>query len=457
MRQNKFKLQKRNIYIALGVLMLIAVMFMFMAPMAGIAMLAIAPLISTDPAEIEKHLKEAAEDQMNRIQEKMNAITDPLIKKMEGISEFTPELKADFEKAVKQFAAVQKQCDDLDLKLQKANLNGIKGETLNEMIREIVSKTAWIGNYKESKRGGKIELKGMDIHAGADEPQSKAGTVTRVTDTIPPQFTSFQYVPGRRFHVRDILPIGQTSSPTIWMPYESATTNGIARVAEGGLKPQSDFTPSVVKWPVEKIATWIKFSEEILEDMPQFTTYLTTRWLELLKQAEDQKLLYGTGSSDIKGLTVSAAAYVDTLASSVVDRYMVLDAAVTQVLTANFTPNYILLHPTDVMLLRQTRDTTGAPYFFYGGMNSGPLQIGGATIIPTPAVTLGDFLVGDFNMGAQIWDRKSANITFYDQNEDDAKYNLILAVIEERLALVTYQSTAFCFSSFGSALARGSA
>jgi hypothetical protein len=60
-------------------------------------------------------------------------------------------------------------------------------------------------------------------------------------------------------------------------------------------------------------------------------------------------------------------------------------------------------------------------------------------------------------MGAQIWDRKAANITFYDQNEDDAKYNLIMAVIEERLALITYASTAFCFSSFGSALARGSA
>ena len=76
------------------------------------------------------------------------------------------------------------------------------------------------------------------------------------------------------------------------MPYESAFTNGIARVAEGALKPESDFTPAVTKWAIEKIATWIKFSEEILEDMPMFTSYLTTRWLELFKQAEDTKLLY---------------------------------------------------------------------------------------------------------------------------------------------------------------------
>jgi len=388
--------------------------------------------------------------QAESIEKKMNAIVDPLIKKLEKSEGVTPELEAKIKEANDKYIGMQKQLDELDLKLQKANVPD-QYAPLQDQIDHVISKATWLANFKETKKGaGKFDLKGIDLHV-------KAGTVTRVADTIPPQFTPLQYVPGRRFHVRDILPVGQTSSPTIWMPYESAITNGIARVAEGALKPQSDFTPAVVKWPVEKIATWIKFSEEILEDMPMFTSYLTTRWLELLKQAEDTKLLYGTGSSDIKGLTVSGAAYVDVLASTKVDRFMVLDAAVTQVQTANFTPNYILLHPTDALLLRQERDSTGAPYFFMLGAQGGPLSINGAQIIVTPAMTVGDFLVGDFSMGAQIWDRKAANITFYDQNEDDAKYNLILAVIEERLALVTYQATAFCFSSFGSALARGSA
>ena len=383
-----------------------------------------------------------------KVEKKMNSLVDPLIKKLEKAEEVTPALEAKIKEAADKYIGMQKQLDELDMKLQKANVPN-QFAPLSEQFEHVISKATWLAEYKESKRGGKLDLKGMDIHA-------KVGTVTRVTDTIQPQFTPFQFVPGRRFHVRDIIPVGTTTSSTIWMPYESATTNGIARVAEGAVKPQSDFTPAVVKWPVEKIATWIKFSEEILDDMPMFTSYLTTRWLELLKQAEDTKLLYGSGSSDIKGLTVSAAAYVDSLASSLVDRFMVLDAATTQVQAANYYPNYILLHPTDAMLLRQTRDTTGEPYFFALGQGQ-PLTINGATIITTPAMTVGDFLVGDFAMGAQIWDRKAANITFYDQNEDDAKYNLIMAVIEERLALITYASTAFCFSSFGSALARGSA
>jgi HK97 family phage major capsid protein len=392
--------------------------------------------------EIDQIAKEA-----EKVEKKMNGLVDPLIKRLEAAEQITPELKADLQKVADKYAKMQDHLDALDIKLQKANVPD-ENAPLVDQIKHVIEKLDWIKQYKDTKRGGKIDLKGVDLM------NTKVGTVTRVTDTIPPQFTPFQFVPGRKLHIRDLLLVGTTTSNTIWMPYESATTNGIARVAEGALKPQSDFTPAVTKWPVEKIATWIKFSEEILEDMPMFTSYLTTRWLELLKQAEDNKLLYGSGSSDIKGLTVSAAAYVDVLASAAVDRWMVLDAAVTQGQTANWNPNHILLHPTDAMKLRQTRSTT---YEFINRPDGSPIVINGATVVVTPAVTAGDFLIGDFAMGAQIWDRKAANITFYDQNEDDAKYNLILAVIEERLALVTYQSTAFVFGDFTSALAKGSA
>lgn len=388
--------------------------------------------------------------QAEAIEKKMNAIVDPLIKKLEKSEGVTPELEAKIKEANDKYIGMQKQLDELDLKLQKANVPNAEAP-LSEQIDHVISKAQWLANFKETKKGaGKFDLKGIDLHS------KTAGTVSRVADTIAPQFTNFIFSPPRRQHVRDLIPSGTTSAPYIWMPYESAITNGIARVAEAGLKPASDFTPAVTKWPVEKIATWIKFSEEILEDMPQFTSYLTTRWLELLKQAEDVKLLYGTGSNDIKGLTVTAAAYVDVLDSDKVDRHMVLDAAVTQAQTAGFFPNFILLHPIDAMKLRQTRDTTGN-FVFPVWMGAQPLVINGATVAIHPSVTQGDFIVGDMGMGCQLWDRKSANVKFYDQNEDDAKNNLIMAVFEERLALVTYQSTAFVFGAFTSALAKGSA
>lgn len=397
----------------------------------------------------------ALELEAEKLESKMNKLVDPLIKRLEKLEPTSPEYKAALENELKpvyeKFVKLQERADELDVKLQKMNVPNPDAPVYDQ-VKALIEKMEWTKGWKESKKGGMLDLKGVDLM------NTKASTVTRVTDTIPPQFTPLQYVPGYRFHLRDLLPVGQASSNTIWMPYESAVTNGIARAGEGALKPQSDFTPSVVKWNIEKIATTIKFSEEILEDMPQFTSYITTRWIELLKQAEDYKLLYGGGSNDIKGLMVSGTAWVDDLASAAVDRFMVLDSAVTQCQKAGFSPNNILLNPTDAMLLRQSRDSDKNFIFPWPVVTgAAPLVISGATVLIHNKVTADDFLVGDFAMGAQLWDRKAANIKFYDQNEDDAKYNLILAVIEERLALVTYQATAFVYGNFTSALAKGSA
>lgn len=407
--------------------------------------------MAENDVELLAHEAEKLEKKMNKFVE---GKIDPLIEKLSKMEGDNTSLTDELKKVGAQFANLQKQADELDIKLQKANVPN-SDAPIYDQVMHLVKGMTWNKEWKESKRGGTLDLKGVSLMS---DFQTKVGTVTRVADTIPPQFTPLQYVPGYRYHLRDLMPIGQATSNTIWMPYESAVTNGFARVAEGALKPQSDFTPAVTKWPVEKIATWIKFSEEILEDMPQFTSYITTRWIELLKQAEDYKLLYGSGSSDIKGLMVSGTLWVDDLADSKVDRFMILDSAVTQVQVAGFNATGIILHPTTAMQMRQTRTTTGEyvlPYLVATG--AAPLVINGATVMVHNKVAVGDFLVGDFAMGCQLWDRKAANIKFYDQNEDDCKYNLILAVIEERLALVTYQSTAFCVGHFASALAQGSA
>ena len=83
--------------------------------------------------------------------------------------------------------------------------------------------------------------------------------------------------------------------------------------------------------------------------------------------------------------------------------------------------------------------------------------VDGVQIIETTAIGVGEFLVGDFQRGAQLFDRKTASINFYDQDEDNAQKNLITVVIEERLALAVYRPNAFVYGDFTSALAEGSA
>ena len=390
-----------------------------------------------------------------KVETKMNSLIAPIeakLAKLEGEltdekkKELTKQIESDMKAVNDKFLALQKQYDDLDIKMQKQSKVQYE-HPIAEQIMSVAGKADWIKNWKDAKRGGTIDFTGIDIMG------TKTGTVTRVTDTIPPQFTPLYYPPVRR-HIRDFLPTGTTTAPAIWMPYESSVNDGIARVAEGGAKPQSDFTIGVTKWAIEKIATYIVFSEEVLEDLPQFTSYITNRWIEKLKRVEDTKLLYGTGLSDIKGLCVASTAWSDDLASAAVDRLMVLDSACSQVRAHDYYPQYIFLHPTDAMKLRQTRATTYE--LITEQFGSGNLPINGVPIIEHAAMTSGDFLVAD-TYGCMLWDRIAANIRFYDQDGNNAIYNLVTAVIEERAALVTYDANAFCFGSFASALARGSA
>lgn len=385
---------------------------------------------------------------MEQVQ-KMNALVDPLVERLAKAEKMTPMLQEEIKAANEKFIAFQNQLDQLDVRITKKTNDVTDGDSFADVLMKNMDE-AWVANFKRNRRSA-FEVKNLDLH------RTKASVVTRVTDTIQPAFTNFIYDPAKRFHVRDIIPVGVATSNQIWMPYESATTNGIARVAESAKKPQSDFTPAVVKWSVEKIATYITFSEEILEDMPQFISYLTTRWLELLKQTEDNKLLYGTGSSDIKGLTVAAEAYSDVFASTLVNYYDILLGAAYQVKNNDFVPNYILIHPSDALKVRTSKDTSGMPIFQPYYTQNGGLTVAGATVIETTAMTEGDFLAGDFAMGAQIFDKKTANISFSDQNEDNFIYNRLTAVLEERLALVTFNSGAFVFGDFAEAMAKGSA
>ena len=78
-------------------------------------------------------------------------------------------------------------------------------------------------------------------------------------------------------------------------------------------------------------------------------------------------------------------------------------------------------------------------------------------LVANTAVSTGDFLVGDFALGAQLFDRQQSSIRFFEQDQDNAIRGVITVVANERIALPIYRPTAFVYGDFTSALANGSA
>jgi HK97 family phage major capsid protein len=84
-------------------------------------------------------------------------------------------------------------------------------------------------------------------------------------------------------------------------------------------------------------------------------------------------------------------------------------------------------------------------------------MLDGVPVYESTAMTAGTFLVGDFKLGAQVFDRKEASLEIAYQNEDNFIKGMVTIRVSERLALAVYRAKCFVYGNFAAALAQGSA
>lgn len=399
------------------------------------------------------------------IEKKLDDVTNNLGKAADA--EDFKSLKSEFQDLLKQhndlsakiaddLQTVQKSVDAIAVEKQRIQAEVTKN--LKSAITEQLSSEAFKNFVKAKKSGDKNAKHNISIE-GVDTRKATVTPSTATSDTTQPDYPNVGiiYDPDRDQFVRNFIPGGQTVSNSVVIPVELTITDGTAVTAEGVQKGVSQFTLDNKAFPVMKIAAVLKISEEMLDDIPGLVTYIVNRWGSKLKVKEDNVLLYSTASSTaFDGLTVAAQAYVDALADSAVTKWDVLMNAISQIRVDEYRATAVMMHPTDVLELKTSKGTDGH-YVGRAPWDRLPMFVDGVPIIETTAIGVGEFLVGDFVRGAQIFDRKTASVNFYDQDEDNAQKNLITVVIEERLALAIYRANAFVYGDFASALASGSA
>lgn len=284
-------------------------------------------------------------------------------------------------------------------------------------------------------------------------------TAANFTTTATASFVPADVRPGlimnpiETVRLRSILPNGSTGSNKITYVRENGAGEGAAAmVAPGGTKPQMDFDLVVEEADVRKIAGHIRVHEEVLEDIPYITSYLTRKGTEKVLDKEDSQILYGDGTGqNLEGLFTVATAFdfVEGYSVASANRYDVLRAAMLQARRANRSITNFLVSPLDYFLMESAKDTAGQ-YLFLGPNGVG-LQVGGAPILPHTKITDGDFLAMDRN-SAEIAFRKGIEVRFYEQDRDNAILNMVTIVVEERLALPIYEPGGIIKGTFAAAL-----
>jgi len=326
------------------------------------------------------------------------------IAKLEGQVEAMKEAKKE---QPKRFASLGSAIFDA-FKNAKETIEKIARKELTQTTLEVkAADTMTItGNYS----GGQVAL--SDLEQG----------VTRVV--------------RRRPFLRQVSNTAGTSSKyVVYVEQKNPDPNEAGMVAEGKLKPQSDFDLVEVSKEVKKIATYIKVSKEMLADLSFMQGEINSELMELVELKLDEQILLGTGAgANLEGIDLNAISWAaGTFASSIpaANNSDVLRVAIAQIAQANFEANGIVLNPADAAALQLTKSTTGEyTYPVYEPQADGTIRIKGDPVIENNLVPAGDFYVGDWTK-SNLRIREDMSIQVGYVNDDFTK-NLVTILAEMR-------------------------
>lgn len=264
---------------------------------------------------------------------------------------------------------------------------------------------------------------------------------------VQEQQSGFVAPPQIELRIRNLFPVGTTSSNAIRSIKETGYTNNAASVAEGAAKPQSEITFGEEVLPVQKMAHKFRVSMEALDDAPMLRGYIDGRGRYGLNLVEEGQLLTGDGTgSNINGILPQATAYVPTTLAGYTPGTMVDDIRVAklQVRKALYPASGIVMSPDDWAEIELLKDADNR--YLYSSVTSGATPtLWGMPVVTSDSMVPGDFLIGAFSLGAQIWDRMGMTVMASTEDGDNFSENMVTILFEKRLALEVTRPEAFVF------------
>lgn len=381
------------------------------------------------------------QDELKGVTAEMKTFMTKANDEIDNAKSLSAETKSAIEKLAEKATALTDRCLELEQKLSARNDDTeSKNETVGEMF---IKSDEW--KHMQTKRAGsaRIELKTAIVNAtGQNQPLVAADRLAGIITN-----------PNRAFTIRDLLPVGRTSSNLIEYTKENVFTNNAggqysSPAFENVTKPESGITFTLESEAVRTLAHWIPVSKQVLDDSPMLQSFIEGRLQYGLKLEEEDQLLNGDGTgSNLSGILDSGNFTAYTRAQTGDTNIDTLRRAITQAALSEYMADTIVINTADWEEIELTKATDGQYVWTNPALGNAP-QLWGKRIVATNAITAGTFLVGAFAMGAQIWDRQQASVMVSLENSDNFVKNMVTILAEERLALCVYRPAAFISGSF---------
>lgn len=366
--------------------------------------------------------------------------TQEAAKSIKDTGEIAQGVKDGLAEAAKKGEALAAKFGELEQLVAKLQTQGA-GPTREKSTGEIV-----VGNdkFQEMAKSG-----GGKVRVGVKAITSLTSGAGAAGDLIVPQRNAgIIRQPDRLMTIRNLLTVGRTTSNSIEYVQETGFTNAAAPVAEGGTKPESSLEFTLQTTPVRTIAHWIQASKQILQDVPALQSYIDTRLRFGLELVEEDQILSGDGTGqNLLGLIPQSTPFDVTRVKPTDTRIDIVRRAMTQVRIAEYRADAIVMHPSDWEEIELTKTDDGSYVWANPRGLLGP-TLWGLPVIDTTAVEEGEFLVGNFQMAAMIWDREEAVVDVSTEDRDNFIKNMVTIRAEERLALEVSRPEALIYGDF---------
>ncbi|RIY01484.1 phage major capsid protein [Aureimonas flava] len=330
--------------------------------------------------------------------------------------------------------------DELEQKLARGFGGGApaREETWGEQFVKGIDLEGFRNNVQRRKQSEGLIMK-TTITSGA----SSGGALTQ------PYRDEAVLLPRRPLRVRDLIPSIKITTGAVEYPKQTARSSAPAMVAEGQLKPESAISFTMQTTAAKVIAHWVPASRQILDDASQLAGIIDSDLRFGLAMKEDEQLLMGSGSGEnLLGMITQATAYAAPFTVSgqtIIDQ---VGLAILQTALTDFPPDGIIMHPSDWMRIRLTKDA-GGNYIFGNPATSSTALLWGLPVVATTSMQIDKFLCGSFQNAATVYDRWEPRVEISTEHSDFFARNLVAILAEERLAFAVKNPNALVYGDFG--------
>lgn len=359
-------------------------------------------------------------------------LKDQLTEKKQALLGMEEQLKAEdvANEVLEQATALKSEIEELEQKIAKAEKASEILKTLgtaeetNKDTQE-VKKMTDLEQFTKSATEMTDKKSGVSMHLKAATDVVTSVQIADVDRSVAPQ--------PRRNAVADYFTVSTISGNAITYFLQGAYEGTPAATAEGTKKPQNSTSFEPKTLPLTKVAAYIKETDEIIYDEPFLASEVQNSLIYQIGKVEDTtivnavKTTTGIGAETYDGTNVT---FADGILKAI--QKIKADSA--------YDASVVILNPADLFTLLTAKDENGQYYgggYFSGAYGNGgynvPANIWGVQILTSSNITSGTALVAA-REAVKIWKKGGLDVRLFEQNEDDAIYNRVTLVGEERLA-----------------------